>query len=65
MLNPIAWQAYWRANPSEPWQWLSAGPFFTTANAEAMLRMPPFGELLVIYGRQTPQEYTRRWRLTA
>jgi hypothetical protein len=61
VLNRNLWQAYHRAAGECRWRWAGAGAFYSEAHAQALLKTSG-GEILVIFGRQLPEDYEKRYR---
>ncbi len=61
MLNRNAWNAWYRADRQSPWRWTASGAFYGEAHSKAMLRTNGTGEVIVLFGRQLPEEYERRY----
>jgi hypothetical protein len=61
-MPPHLWNVYIRPPGSRYWHHLGGGEFYTTANSIAILRAPAHAETMIVFGRQSPEEYENRWR---
>lgn len=61
MLNRLQWQSYFRPDHESQWQWAGAGFSYGEAHSAALFRFDGKGEIICVFGRQTAEEFERRF----